>query len=156
MKQWIKKITGIADIEQAALAAQKQKEETESSIQQLLKQKHEAELQAQQAQREAEFAKLSPKEKATVKKEPWVGVLNTHVNHNDIRNGFFELDWNEYFIIELRSSGYGFDGDKEDEIVERWFKDIIFNLLEDHGYDPSRPSGMIDVRPISGDRSAVS
>ena len=43
---------------------------------------------------------ISDKEKATMKKEPWVGVLNTHVNKENVRNGFCELDWNDYFIVQ--------------------------------------------------------
>ena len=38
------------------------------------------------------------KEQATKDGKPWVGVLNTHVNKENIRNGFFELDWNNEFI----------------------------------------------------------
>ena len=34
------------------------------------------------------------KKQATKDKKPWVAVLNTHVNEKDIKNGFFELDWN--------------------------------------------------------------
>ena len=43
------------------------------------------------------------KEIATEKKEPWVAVMDTHVNKDNIRNGFFELDWNEYFVLQLRT-----------------------------------------------------
>ena len=39
------------------------------------------------------------KEQATKEGKPWVGVLNTHVNKENIRNGFFELDWNNEFIF---------------------------------------------------------
>ena len=41
------------------------------------------------------------KKAATKAKKPWVAVLNTHVNHHDIKNGFFELDWNNEFIEQL-------------------------------------------------------
>ena len=34
------------------------------------------------------------KQEATKKGEPWVAVLDTQVNPDNIRNGFFELDWN--------------------------------------------------------------
>jgi hypothetical protein len=46
----------------------------------------------------------SPKEEATAKKQPWVGVLDTHVNPDNPSNGFFELDWNEYLIVQLKSA----------------------------------------------------
>jgi hypothetical protein len=51
------------------------------------------------------------KEIATENKEPWVAVLDTHVNKDNIRNGFFELDWNEYFVLQLKANGY--QGDNE-------------------------------------------
>ena len=101
--------------------------------------------------------KLSPKERANKKKEPWVAVLDTHVNKDNIRNGFFELDWNEYFIVQLKQEGYGLDGDPEEEIVDRWFRDLAANMLAEAGQDPSRhAAGFINVTPISKDRSEVS
>ena len=51
------------------------------------------------------LVKKTPKEIATEKKEPWVAVLDTHVNKDNIRNGFFELDWNEYFVLQLKANG---------------------------------------------------
>ena len=38
------------------------------------------------------------KQEATKNGKPWVAVLDTQINTNDIRNGFFELDWNNEFI----------------------------------------------------------
>lgn len=100
--------------------------------------------------------KTDPKEAATRKKEPYVAVLDTHVNKDNIRNGFFELDWNEYFILELRQNGYGEEGDPEEEIVDRWFKDIVYNMLQDEGLDTDRGAGYINVTPIEKGRSEVS
>ena len=100
--------------------------------------------------------KKDPKEAATRKKEPYVAVLDTHVNKDNIRNGFFELDWNEYFILELRQNGYGEEGDPEEEIVDRWFKDIVYNMLQDEGLDTDRGAGYINVTPISNGKSEVS
>ena len=78
---------------------------------------------ALKAEQEAErFAKLSPKEQANEKKEPWVAVLETHVNPENPRNGFFELDWNEYFIAMLRQNGY--TGANEEDLVDQWFNDL--------------------------------
>jgi len=66
------------------------------------------------------------KETATENKEPWVAVLDTHVNKDNIRNGFFELDWNEYFVLQLKSNGY--QGDTEESIVDQWFQDLCRNI----------------------------
>lgn len=103
---------------------------------------------ANKAKKEAEMAKLPPKELATAKGEPWVSVLNTHINKDDIRNGFFELDWNDLFIVKLREEGYGFDGDPADEIVDRWFRDLARNMLLAEGQDPNRNIGSLDVTKL--------
>jgi hypothetical protein len=100
--------------------------------------------------------KKDPKEYATKRKEPWVSVLDVQVNEENIRNGFFELDWNEYFIQQLLQAGYGTDADPEEEIVDRWFKDIVYNMLVDEGLDTDRGAGYINVVPIDKGRSEVS
>jgi hypothetical protein len=33
--------------------------------------------------------------------------LDTHVNKENVRNGFFELDWNDEFVVQLKQAGYG-------------------------------------------------
>ena len=101
-------------------------------------------------------AKKTPKEIATAKGEAYVAVLGMDVDADDINNGAFELDWNEYFIQELKRNGYGSDGDVEEEIVDRWFKDIVYNMLSDDGLDTDRGAGYINVVPIDKGRSEVS
>ena len=142
MKQFIKKIFGIEKLEQekAELQAARDKAVAET-------------VQAQKAE---ELATMTPKERATAKGEPWVAVLDTHVNKDNIRNGFFELDWNEHFILQLRQEGYGYEGDPEEEIVDRWFKELARNMLSDEGLDTSRGAGYINVVPISQGKSEVS
>lgn len=143
MKQFIKKIFGIDKIE-------KEKEALQAA-------RDKAVAEAVRAQEEEKLAKLTPKERATKKGEPWVAVLDTKVNKDNVRNGFFELDWNEHFIVQLKQAGYGFEGDPEEEIVDRWFRDLAANMLVEAGQDPSRHSaGYINVTPISKDRSEVS
>lgn len=143
IKKFFKKITGIAKLEEEKAKA--------------LEAASYAKLQEEEAIRAAEIAKMTPKEKADLKGEPWVDVIDMHVNKDNIRNGFFELDWNSYFIEELKKSGYGFDGDPDEEIVDRWFRDLASNMLADEGLDPSsRTAGFIDVKRISKDKSEVS
>lgn len=83
-----------------------------------------------------DISKLSPKDAATAKKEPWVAVLNTHINTDNIRNGFFELDWNEYFVLKLKEAGY--TGASEEDIVDQWFTDLCRDVAQDEGVDMSR------------------
>jgi hypothetical protein len=81
--------------------------------------------------------------------------LDTHVNKENVRNGFFELDWNEYFIVQLRQAGYGYEGDKEEEIVDRWFRDLARNVLAEEGQDVSRGAGYINVNKLADGKAEV-
>ena len=134
MKQWLKRITGI-EAEEKRLAEEK----------------------AALEEKEMEQLKVrNPKEYATRRKEPWVSVLDVKVNEDNVRNGFFEMDWNKYFIEQLIQAGYGTEQDPEEEIVDRWFRDIVYNMLSEEGLDTNRNSGYINVVPISKGKSEVS
>jgi hypothetical protein len=78
------------------------------------------------------------------------------VNEQNIRNGFFELDWNKYFIQELIANDYGTEADKDEDIVDRWFRDIVYNMLAEEGMDTNRDSGMINIVPLDKGKSEVS
>lgn len=85
---------------------------------------------------------LSAKDKATKAKEPWVTVVNTHVNKENIKNGFFELDWNEYFVLELRKNGY--TGLTEEDVVDQWFTELCKNIGNEVGINMNqRNSGSL-------------
>ena len=134
MKNFLKKLTGL-DKEEQKIAEEKARIESE-----------EMEL----------LQKKDPKEYATRRKEPWVSVLDVKVNKENVRNGFFELDWNKYFIAQLIENGYGVDNDPEEEIVDRWFRDIVYNMLEAEGQSTDRGAGYINVVPIDKGKSEVS
>ena len=127
MKKWLKDITGIS-------AKEKELEEKEMQV----------------------LQKTDPKAAATKRGEPWVNVLDMQVNEENIRNGFFELDWNDYFIKELIENGYGTEADPQEEVVDRWFKDIVYNMLVEQDMDTDRGAGYINVVPIDKGRSEVS
>jgi len=131
MKNFLKKLTGLDKVEAAQAHIDAEKME-------LLKQK-------------------DPKEYATRRKEAWVNVLDMKVNKDNIRNGFFELDWNKYFIQELIQAGYGVDNDPDEEIVDRWFRDIVYGMVDEEGIDATdRSAGYINVVPIAKGKSEVS
>ena len=94
------------------------------------------------------------KQAATEAGEPWVAVLDTQVNPENIRNGFFELDWNNEFIERLLDAGY--KGESNEAIVDAWFRTIVVQMLEDEGMSTDREMGYINVVPISKGRSSVS
>ena len=45
------------------------------------------------------------KAQATKKKEPYVEVIGLDIDANNPVQGAFELDWNEYFVQELKDKG---------------------------------------------------
>ena len=94
------------------------------------------------------------KAQATKNKKAWVAVLDTQVNPDNIKNGFFELDWNNQFIEELVDAGY--TGETNEEIVDAWFKTVIAQMLEEEGQDPKRDAGYINVVPIDKGKSEIS
>jgi hypothetical protein len=133
IKSLFEKITGIDKIkaraaEDAANALKIAREAQEAA--------EEAERIKKEAEDAAELAKLTPKERATKNKEPWVAVLETHVNQENVRNGFFELDWNEYFVLQLKQQGY--QGSNEEEIVDQWFQELCRNVGAESGVDMER------------------
>jgi len=97
------------------------------------------------------------KAEATKKKEPYVAVLNVEMKKDNPRNGFFELDWNEYFVRDLRLNGY--QGSSEEEIVDAWFKELCGNIAQDEGVanvDTPMGAGFINTKKIGDGKSEVS
>jgi len=136
-----KKILGLDKLEASIAKA-------ESDLAEANKRLEESEKAQKLALEQEELAKLSPKDRATRKKEPWVGVLNTHVNQDNVRNGFFELDWNNYFVLKLKQEGYGVEGDPDEEIVDRWFRELCANVVVDGDYGGPVDTGSLDVKQV--------
>jgi len=124
-------------------------------IDKILEEKDLALAGAIKAKEDEAVAKMSPKERATKRKEPWVSVLETHVNKDNPANGFFELDWNEYFVVQLRQAGYGLEGDTDELVVDLWFKTLARNMLSDEGLDMNRSQGFINVQKLDANRSEI-
>lgn len=122
MKNYFKKLLGLDRIEASIAEASRLKDEAERAL-----------TAAKEAER---IANLSPKDIATEKKEPWVAVLETHVNKENVRNGFFELDWNEYFVVQLRGAGY--TGASDEEVVDQWFQELCRNVGAESGVNMER------------------
>ena len=71
--------------------------------------------------------KLTPKEAATVKGEPWVEVIGMELDPADFGNGAFELDWNDIFVAKLVRAG--FQGKTDQDIVDNWFRSVCRNVV---------------------------
>lgn len=138
MKDFFKKIIGLDKVEQEKFALEKER-------------KRVSKLTPEEVRREA---LEKEKEAASKAGEPWVAVLDTQVNPNDIKNGFFELDWNNEFIEQLLDAGYS--GETNEEIVDAWFKTIVYQMLEEEGMSTDRGAGYINVVPIEKGKSEVS
>lgn len=143
---FFKKITGITAREEAKKQLDDEIAATAKLAKQKLDELAEIEANAQRAKEEEALAKLSPKDRANRRKEPWVSVLDTHVNKDNVRNGFFELDWNEYFVLQLKQDGYGADGDKDEEIVDRWFRELCANVVVDGDYGGPIDAGSLNSK----------
>ena len=83
------------------------------------------------------------KAQATKDKKPWVAVLDTQVNPDNIKNGFFELDWNNEFIEQLIDAGY--QGEEPEQIIDQWFRTIATQVLDEEGQEPNRGMGYINT-----------
>lgn len=71
---------------------------------------------------EIEYAKKS----ASLRKEPWVTVINMDFNGKSALEGSFELDWNDEFVEKLKAEGYV--GNSPDIIVNQWFMEVCRNV----------------------------
>ena len=147
-KKLFERITGLDQVREETARAEKLMQDAINATAAAQQATYLAEEEAKKAAEEAEIAKLSPKDRATRKKEPWVGVLDTHVNKDNIRNGFFELDWNDHFVLKLKQEGYGADGDKDEEIVDRWFRELCANVVTDGDYGGPINTGVVDINAV--------
>lgn len=72
------------------------------------------------------------KQLATLKKEPWVSVVNIKVNKTNPNSlGEVELDWNEAFVEMLKKHGY--NGVTDYSIVDSWFTMVCAAVANDTG-----------------------
>jgi hypothetical protein len=55
----------------------------------------------------------------------------------------------------LKQAGYGFDADPEEEIVDRWFRDLARNVLAEEGQDITRGAGYINVNKLADGKAEV-
>ena len=99
-----------------------------------------------------------PKTEATKKGEPWVTILSVEIDPDNIGNGAFELDWNEFFIAKLLRAGY--KGKDDAQIVDQWFQDVCRNVVletfEQFEANNPRPLTGVQRRNLGDGRSEVS
>ena len=142
MKTFIKKITGITA--------------REDKLREEAKREHAVrEETANRTPEETRRAALELEKVAATKAgQPWVAVLDTQINPDDIKNGFFEIDWNNEFIEQLLDAGY--KGETNEAIVDAWFQTLIRQMLGEEGQSTDAQAGYINVVPIDKGKSEVS
>lgn len=86
------------------------------------------------------------KEQATANKEPWVKVIDLDIDYDNINEGAFELDWNDYFIARLMKAGYNAKTDQD--MIDIWFTAINKNVaMETYAQFKADP---INARKLEG------
>ena len=93
------------------------------------------------------------KEIATEAGEPYISVVSVELDPDNVGNGAFELDWNEYFVAKLVKAGFMQKKDDTDaEIVDRWFQSICRNILNEN-FEQWEANQPVDARPRRVDRN---
>ena len=91
------------------------------------------------------FQKTVNKDKEVTKETavgPWVKVVEVHFDKDNPQRGYFELDWNEYFVQSLKLNGYR--GATDEEVVDKWFQDLCRNVASDTGAEEVGGSGYVN------------
>ena len=87
------------------------------------------------------------KRKHNILEKPWVNVISVGFNEENIQDGYFELDWNEWFIKVLEQGD--FRGNTEEDLVNNWLQTVCQNIaLEDMDMDdiPVSKDKKVDVK----------
>jgi hypothetical protein len=74
------------------------------------------------------------KKVATLKQESWVGGPVVHDGEGGV---IFDLDWNEYWIDELRQNGY--TGSSDQEVMQKWFAALCYSEVINNGGEELDP-----------------
>lgn len=147
MKNFIRKLLGIDQLESMITTQQAIIKQTTDRLEDIT-------VERDTLIQQVNTTPLTEKEVATANKEPWVTVVKTHVNNENASNGFFELDWNEYFISRLRGEGY--TGSSDEEIVDQWFSSLCKNIGDEQGIDmENRGRGFVNVNKLDNGRSEI-
>lgn len=102
----------------------------------------------------------SAKAAATKAKEPWIAIVGLDIDPENLHQGSFELDWNEYFVARLVKAGYMMKPDDKDvDIVDRWFQNVCRHVVmetweQEQAMNPQ--PRFTQTRDIGGGRSEVS
>lgn len=159
MNKFIKRILGIDKLEIATAEANRLAAEAETKAHELVARAEAAKIAADAAENERKeqerLSKLTPKQIATENKEPYFSVVAFHDKPENGHFGFWELDWNEYKVLELKALGYY--GETDEEVIDQWFTEICKISGNAIGANMDRRAmGFIDVKQLGNGRAEVS
>lgn len=102
--------------------------------------------------------KLTAKEIAEEKGEPFVAILSLEVDPDNLHQGAFELDWNEKFVANLLRAGY--QGKTDADVVDQWFQNVCRHVVMEtyeqfEAMNPT-PTRYTQSKDIGGGRREVS
>lgn len=91
--------------------------------------------------------RITPQEyerkKADVLEEPWIAMPKIAWDPIDSSKTYFELDYNDFFLVFLRDNGYQ---GSDDECINRWLNDVCYSVLEE--MDQPEPEMINTIRKI--------
>ena len=92
---------------------------------------------------------------ATKNKQPYIEVIDLDIDADNPVQGAFELDWNQYFVEELR--GKGFQGVDDNAVIDQWFNAVCKNvaLSEYEAMDESTRNSFIETTDLGDGRKEV-
>ena len=97
------------------------------------------------------------KGRAEILKKPWVNVITVGFNEETLQDGYFELDWNEWFIRKLEE--LNFQGTNEEDLVNSWLQVVCQNIaLEDMEDIPEeeQKSGIVKRKEVDDGKAEYS
>lgn len=99
---------------------------------------------------------LTPKELATKNGQPYVNIVAIELDPDNVGQGAFELDWNEFFVAQLLKAGYA--GRDDQQIVDRWFQDICRNVAMEtwEQYEAMNPNRGVNRKDLGNGKTEVS
>ena len=51
-------------------------------------------------------------------------------------------------MLQLKQEGYGADGDNDEEIVDRWFRELCANVVVDGDFGGPVETGSLDIQNV--------
>lgn len=148
MKQLIKKLLGIDELEAQLTEARNAAQEAQYA----------ARMERARVKKLEEQAANKPKSEkdiATENKEPYVNIVSVEIDPSNPGQGAFELDWNEFFVAKLVRAGY--EGKDDEQIVDQWFQDVCRNVvLETYEQYAANNPNRVNKRDLGNGRVEIS